>query len=173
MDGLALPRVAKDFGRLLLATLWLLALGAVLDRLAAAQAQPLPGSLDGSFAVTIRGSGIYSVFSQSGARLVATGLFTAVNGVQITNLVRLQSDGPVDDSFTVDLGTQLYVPYAQPLVNEQILVTGGFETVNGVPRRRQARLQADGQLDLSYTGEVVNMVACPRYLDREHLEVAT
>lgn len=71
-------------------------------------------------------------------------------------LLRLQTNGAVDSSFRPIFG------YASPNAGDagvrslllqpdgKIVVSGHFRFVNGVPRRRLARLNPDGSLDLSF-----------------------
>jgi len=70
------------------------------------------------------------------------------------SIARLNVDGSVDTSFiTPVLSTNLLTPYiftcnAEP--SGKVVISGNFDHVNGVQRRRLARLNADGSLDLSF-----------------------
>lgn len=82
-------------------------------------------------------------------RLICGGSFnnyiTPVNG-----LVRLNTDGTPDASFNIGTGFNgaVYCSALQP--DGRLLVGGDFTTVNGVPRNRIARLNADGTLDTTF-----------------------
>lgn len=115
------------------------------------------GSVDASFAPSFQDSiygdsvmtMVHSIAIQPDGRMVVAGPFNQVNGLAYTNLVRLNTNGTVDESFraTVD-GSWEPSLLVQP--DGKILVAGGFQNVNGVARRFLARLSPDGQLDNTF-----------------------
>lgn len=82
-------------------SLWFsLALGILAVLVCPVLGQPLPGSLDPSFAPEITGGlGIESIAVQSNGKIVVTGDFTTVNGVPRLGLARLNPDGTLDQTF--------------------------------------------------------------------------
>lgn len=94
---------------------------------------------------------VFDVAQQPDGRLVATGIFSEVNGAEVSNIVRFQTDGTVDTAFcrrarlAGGTGTAIL---AQP--DGTVLVGGNFHTVNGTDRPALARLLPTGQLDASF-----------------------
>lgn len=95
---------------------------------------------------------VHALALQSGDRVVLGGAFTTVGGQPRTALARLHPDGTVDTSFAPVLArtagrgpTQVHALLLLP--RGQLLVGGGFSSINGVPRNGLARLEEDGSLD--------------------------
>jgi uncharacterized delta-60 repeat protein len=111
------------------------------------------GTLDTSFGNGLTGVGgvVYAIAVRSDGKVVIAGDFTTVNSTVRGGVARLNSDGTLDTSFGNGLaGANSYV-YALALQsNGQVLIGGGFTTVNGTPRGRIARLNSDGTLDTSF-----------------------
>lgn len=104
------------------------------------------------FSYTGYGAFPFDVQIQRDGKIIAVGAFDKVDGVARNNIVRLNVDGSVDESFACNVTGDL--DSASLLEGGQILITGNINAVNGVPRDRRARINADGSLDLSYnTGE--------------------
>lgn len=83
--------------------------------------------------------------------LLVAGDFTQVAGVPRGNIARLNADGTLDTSFMNNMAganSGIRTVVVQP--NGKILIGGFFTEVNGVPRGRIARLEADGSLDMSF-----------------------
>lgn len=103
---------------------------------------------------TVASMKLYNSGPNAGKLLVG-GAFTAMNGDQYNHIARLNADGTTDTTFNSALGAGTDGPvYAIDLeADGSIIIGGDFTTVDGVPRRGVARLQADGKLDLnSYQG---------------------
>ena len=114
------------------------------------------GSLDESFVV---GTGIGNVFVasvaiqtiQNNIKILVGGFFTTYNGESRNNIVRLNADGSLDNTFNVDgTGPSALVNAITIQSDGKILIGGGFTTYNGTARNRIARLNADGSLDTSF-----------------------
>ena len=114
-------------------------------------------SFNASFSLAYIYNGVDSLAEQADGKIVAGGVFTAVNGAAVSNLVRLNSDGSVDTSFSAsvqggieggdDDGVNAIIVEA----DGTIVVGGRFTMVNGQERQGLAHLNADGSLDL-FTG---------------------
>lgn len=110
------------------------------------------GTLDNSFDP---GSGfdlylVYSVVVQSNQQIVIGGQFTSYNGINSNNIIRLNTDGTVDNSFDIGSGFDTRV-YALSIQNDGKIICGGsFESYNGNTRKGIARLNSDGTLDLPF-----------------------
>ena len=106
------------------------------------------GSVDSAFN---RGTGanstVYFVALQPDAKVLVGGAFTAINGVLINRIARLNTDGSVDSTFNPGTGANSTV-YSFALQSDfKVLVGGAFSFINGVSRSGIARLNADGSLD--------------------------
>lgn len=82
-------------------------------------------------------------------RLLVAGDFTRVNDIARPGLVRLQSDGTLDSTYTPDVQPLLSFSTARPLPDGRALVFG--LTVSGDQwRSRVIRLRADGTVDPTF-----------------------
>ena len=95
-------------------------------------------------------AGIAAVAAQADGKLVLAGNFSRINGQPRTTMVRLNSDGSVDETFGRNLRFDGAVLDVVPQPDGRILVGGPFEHINGVRRPFIARLQPDGSVDESF-----------------------
>lgn len=114
-----------------------------------------PGGLDESFGAGQSGApvnaDVMAVAVQADGRVLIGGNFTQVNGAARRYLARLNADGTLDTGFGVGpngLDDFVFAVAVQP--DGRILIGGFFNEVNGVMRRKIARLNADGTLDMSF-----------------------
>lgn len=86
---------------------------------------------------------------QSDGKILAIGQFSSYNGTTVPGLVRINSDGSIDNSFAVTVSPS---PNAIALqADGKILIGGNFASVNGTTRTGLARLNpADGSLDNTF-----------------------
>lgn len=113
------------------------------------------GTLDPSYtSAGVSGGSVVRVLKSPGGKLVLTGRFTNVGGLNTTNLARLNSDGSVDSSFTaapiqaVAPAQTINAIVIQP--DGKVLVGGSFTNVGGLDRNGIARLNSDGSVDASF-----------------------
>jgi uncharacterized delta-60 repeat protein len=87
---------------------------------------------------------------QADGKIIIGGIFPTVNGVARNRIARLNVDGSLDLSFNPSASASdvVYDIAVQP--DGKIIIGGEFTGVNGVVRKRIARLYADGSLDLSF-----------------------
>ena len=113
---------------------------------------PLPGIPNVGFDI---GSGvnnqINSVKLQSDGKILVGGYFTSYSGVAKNYIVRLNTDGSVDDSFVNGSGFTSYVSDIEVQTDGKILVVGGFTSYSGVARNYIIRLNTDGSIDNSFS----------------------
>jgi uncharacterized delta-60 repeat protein/uncharacterized repeat protein (TIGR01451 family) len=141
-----LPR-APGFRRRLRA--WLIGLCLLLPGAVGAQ----EGILDPAYGIGLSGvnATLQSMALQPNGRLLIGGNFTTVNGAAHVRMARLNANGTVDTSFSVgSLGIDDFVNAIVLQPDGRILIGGNFTSVNGVPRRFVARLNANGTLDTSF-----------------------
>ena len=85
---------------------------------------------------------------QPDGKIIAIGQFTGYNWMARPKIVRINTDGSTDTSFTPTFDEFLYEVALLP--DGKILIGGNFSTVNGTARRAIARLNSDGTLDTSF-----------------------
>lgn len=96
---------------------------------------------------------------QPDGKILIAGEFTLYNGVPQKHIARLHPDGKLDDTFNSGTGPDSIVTAIALQPDGKILIGGAFVHYNGLSRRRIARLNADGSLDLSFNpGTGVNGV---------------
>ncbi len=145
-------------------------IGGSLDSGIVAPAQVLrvlpDGSPDPSFISPLftgpLNTGIRMLHVQPDGKVLVGGLFTEVDGMPVSGLVRLNSDGSLDEGFHIPhLGdhpsqfifpTGIWAPFELDS-DGKILIGGIFGTVDGFPREGFARLNEDGTLDTSYAAD--------------------
>jgi uncharacterized delta-60 repeat protein len=94
---------------------------------------------------------VYITKTQSDGRILVGGGFTSFNNIIVNCLIRLNSDGSLDNSFTTGTGFSHSVSYIAIQSDGKILVGGSFTTFNGTTVGRIVRLNSDGTLDTTFT----------------------
>ncbi|MBX3281956.1 MAG: VCBS repeat-containing protein [Acidobacteria bacterium] len=105
------------------------------------------GSLDVSFTPPNLNSIIFDIVVQPDGKIL-------VSGNQ--KVIRLNSDGSIDPTFTSGTGPNSSVNDVLRLSTGKILISGNFSQYNGAPASRVARLNADGTLDASFSVPSIN-----------------
>ena len=120
------------------------------------------GTVDSTFSTNL-GTGfsgeVRSTILQSDGKILVGGAFTTLNGVNIPDyLVRLNTDGTVDSTFSTNLGTGfngIFIEDVSSLTLQsdgKIIVGGNFETLNGVNIPDYlVRLNTDGTVDSTFS----------------------
>jgi uncharacterized delta-60 repeat protein len=95
---------------------------------------------------------VFSIIVQSDGKILVGGAFTTLNGATRNRLVRLNSNGTVDTAFYNNLGVGFNSSVTSLAIQSdgKILAGGGFTIVNGVPRTRIVRLNANGTEDTAF-----------------------
>ncbi|MGV6830105.1 MAG: T9SS type A sorting domain-containing protein [bacterium] len=136
------------------------------------------GSLDTTFEV---GSGfdddVEGIALQPDGKLIVVGDFTAYDGATANKVIRLNTDGSVDNTFNSGDGTGQYFPSADTTSSRdiaavtlqpdgKILIGGKFNRYNGSVISKVARLNVDGSIDNTFnavddegtsTGDVLSL----------------
>jgi uncharacterized delta-60 repeat protein len=109
------------------------------------------GSLDSEFA-TGTGSAytINALQIQPDGKIIVAGNFDVFNGTETNRIVRLQTDGTVDPSFSIGSGFNADCTAVFLQNDGKILIGGSFTQFNGKSANRLVRLNADGTLDESF-----------------------
>ncbi len=123
--------------------------GVLCKRLVRVSAQ---GVIDPSF---VTGLGfneeVLSIALQTDGKVLVGGNFTKYNGVTRAGLVRLNTDGSLDATFTPSMNSATRTVNAIAVMPDGRIVVGGdFTLANNIPRIRVARFLASGALDTSF-----------------------
>jgi len=98
----------------------------------------------------------------SDGRIILCGQFTSYNGVSARGLIRLQSNGAIDNTFNIGGGAQWtattetssFFPFVESIeeqVDGKLLIAGTFEAFNGTALPGIASLNPNGSVDVSFT----------------------
>lgn len=91
-----------------------------------------------------------SICTQLDGKILIGGLFTTYQGQPQNRLIRLNSDGSLDNSFNVGSGFNNSVEYVKLQSDGKIIVGGFFTTYQGVSQNNLIRLNSDGTIDGSF-----------------------
>lgn len=95
---------------------------------------------------------VYAVGLQADGKVIIGGNFSACNGLNRGGIARLLANGITDTTFDLG-GMGIDVGFIETLKIQQdgkVLIGGSFLEFNGFPRKRLARLNANGSLDTSF-----------------------
>lgn len=108
------------------------------------------GSIDNAFNTGAGANGtVYATAVQSDGKIIVGGLFNLFSGTNHNNLVRLNANGTIDNSFN-QAEPNGVVNCITVLNNGKILIAGAFTSVNGATKKGIALLSTDGALDESF-----------------------
>jgi uncharacterized delta-60 repeat protein len=125
------------------------------------------GSVDNSFNIGtgFQNSGVSSVpnaaYEQPDGKIVFGGVFTTYNGQTANGLVRVNTDGSIDSSFSSGTGL---VAASQPIISirglpdGRLVIGGNFTSYNGTSVNRVAVLQSNGDIDNSFTAPADTLI---------------
>jgi uncharacterized delta-60 repeat protein len=89
---------------------------------------------------------VYRTLLQPDGKLLACGAFTAYNGVAQNRVIRLNTDGSADASFSIGSGANNVV-YAMELADSGSIVLGGrFTSFKGVSKARIVKVDSGGNI---------------------------
>jgi uncharacterized delta-60 repeat protein len=109
------------------------------------------GTLDKTFALNGGASAIvFALALQPDGKILVAGKFTSFDNRPVGGLVRLLSDGNLDESFKGGTDDQAEVLAVNILADGKILAGGNFTRFNGAAANRIARLNPDGTVDTSF-----------------------
>ena len=87
---------------------------------------------------------------QPDGKIIAAGSFSSYNGTPVGYMVRLNTDGTIDNTFTANVDGSTGVHSMALQDDGKIVIVGTFHMVNGVGRSGIARLESNGALDASF-----------------------
>ena len=102
---------------------------------------------------------VYTVHVLPDGKILIGGFFTSYNGQNAQKIARLNSDGTLDTSFSVQ-GTSVNSGVQDLVIQPdgKLLIAGNFTGFDGIQRNRVARLNADGTLDTTFNPNVNGFV---------------
>jgi uncharacterized delta-60 repeat protein len=113
------------------------------------------GSKDTSFNI---GTGfdatVISIVAQADGKILVGGFFTTYKGITENRIIRLNTNGNKDTSFTTGVGFNNEVLSIAVQNDGKILLGGGFSSYNGVTENRIIRLNTDGTKDTSFSAGI-------------------
>jgi uncharacterized delta-60 repeat protein len=112
----------------------------------------LDGSIDSTFNI---GSGfsssVLSLQIQPDGKILAAGFFISYNGTSSGYIVRLNTDGSIDNTFNIGTGFNGYIFNIKLDSDGKIIAGGDFTLYNGTSRNRIIRLNPDGSIDNTFS----------------------
>jgi len=99
---------------------------------------------------------VYAVALQSDGKIIVGGRFSVQESFTLSNFIRLNSDGSLDEAFAIEKGlgfsSDVYSIAVQS--DQKIIVGGNFGLFNGTSAPRLARINSDGSLDTAFTSQL-------------------
>lgn len=126
-------------------------------------ATDLSGSIDTTFNMGIGfNSTVRTIATQSDGKIIVGGDFSSYSGSATNYLIRLNTNGTKDTTFTSVLNQAVYSIAVQS--DDKIIIGGAFTTVNGVSSARIARLDINGARDATFnvgagSNQIVRQIA--------------
>lgn len=109
------------------------------------------GSLDNLFNIgTGFNNDVNKITLQADGKILVGGYFTNYNGYPVNRIVRLNTDGSIDNSFNIGTGFDGGVSQIAVQTDGKILVGGYFSQFNGTLVNYLIRLNTDGSIDNSF-----------------------
>lgn len=110
------------------------------------------GSIDNTFNV---GTGFnntaVALAIDSDGKILVGGSFTTYQGITYNRIIRLNSDGNIDNTFVIGSGFNSSVSDIKIQSDGKIVVIGGFSTYNSLSYNGLIRLNSDGSVDNTFT----------------------
>jgi len=123
------------------------------------------GTLDTSFNVGgsgfVTGNGII-IKIQSDGKILVVGAFSDYNGTSVNNIVRINLDGTIDNTFNVGgSSSNGQIRNIDIQSDGKMIIVGDFTSYNGTSVGKIARINTDGTLDTSFNigGSGLNNIA--------------
>jgi uncharacterized delta-60 repeat protein len=110
------------------------------------------GTIDNTFSFgTGFNSNVNDINLQIDGKILVVGGFTNYSGQTVNRLVRLNSDGSIDNTFTMGTGLNNNTFVIQLQSDEKILIGGDYTSYSGQTYNRLIRLNSDGSIDNTFT----------------------
>ena len=114
------------------------------------------GSYDSSFVSPTGfniGGIVNTMYLQSNNKILVGGKFTSYNAVPSNRIIRINTDGTIDNSFNIGIGFDNNLRVVTAQADGKILVSGDYTSYNGSTTSKITKLNSDGSLDNNFTVE--------------------
>jgi uncharacterized delta-60 repeat protein len=108
------------------------------------------GGNDSTFVASTFNQQPYSTIRQPDGKIVMVGTFTTYGGVIVNRIVRLNTNGTRDTTFSIGTGFSAFAKVIVQNSTGLLYVIGVFTTYNGTTRNGIARLNSNGTLDTTF-----------------------
>jgi len=111
------------------------------------------GTIDSSFTIGngISGGTVQTLAIQSDGKIIVGGDFIGYSGTSKNRIVRLNTNGSVDNTFTIGSGFNNRVSTIAIQSDGKIIVGGSFTSYSGVTKNSYVRLNSNGTIDNTFT----------------------
>jgi uncharacterized delta-60 repeat protein len=111
------------------------------------------GSVDSTFSFAQMPNGtITNINILTSGKVIITGEFNQIDGVLISGVARLNSDGSLDTEFNLELPPSIYIRTLEVQPDEKIIIAGQYDLL-GTQYRVFRRYLSTGFLDTSFNGD--------------------
>jgi uncharacterized delta-60 repeat protein len=93
---------------------------------------------------------VYSIALQPDGKILTGGLFSTYSGITRNNIIRLNNNGTIDNTFNIGTGFNSEVNTIALQPDGKILAGGFFTSYSGVTRNRIIRLNTGGTIDNTF-----------------------
>jgi len=94
---------------------------------------------------------VNAIATQTDGKIIIGGSFTTYQGISTNNIIRLNSDGSIDNTFIYGTGFNNSVSDISVQTDGKIIVVGYFSTYNGGAANRIVKLNSNGLVDNSFS----------------------
>lgn len=109
------------------------------------------GNFDNTFTTGTGFNGaVFSIVITPSGKILVGGSFTQYNGQVANRIIRLNSNGTIDATFSAGTGTDNTVRCITLTSSGQIYIGGDFNIYNGTSHRMIARLNSNGTIDATF-----------------------
>lgn len=138
----------QNDGKILIGGLFTLLNGTAINRIARLNTD---GTLDNTFTIgTGFNNDLREIVVQNDGKIIVAGDFTLFNGSSRNRIIRLNSNGSIDNTFNIGIGFNNTVHDIYIQNDDKIIVCGNFTSFNGTARNRIIRLNSNGTNDTSF-----------------------
>ena len=95
---------------------------------------------------------------QSDGKVIVGGVFTSYSGLTTNRIIRLNSNGTFDNTFSIGTGFDSNVSCVKLQSDGKILIGGSFTSYSGISSTRIIRLNTNGTKDLTFTASTNSTV---------------
>jgi uncharacterized delta-60 repeat protein len=94
---------------------------------------------------------VHKIARQSDGKIIVCGNFTSYNGTSINRMIRLNTDGTIDNTFNIGTGFNSVIFAFEIQPDGKIVAVGNFTSFNGTSINRIIRLNSDGSIDTGFS----------------------